>query len=512
METRVFLVLLLLGGEAIGANWDWGTRSPLDNYVNREDNTYTWSLLETYRVDAGNADEIEDTTVYVLNMTSQTWKDGNYSSRPVWYHHLTIAIPDEVTEFEHSFMWIGGGRNREIDEPPTPDSDTFVMATASFAFETQSCASYLKQIPNQPVFLPMSDDPSRSRSEDAIIAWTWRYFIETNGTDPDVLLRNPMTKAVMRAFDTVTTFAQQQNTRFNIQKFLPSGASKRGWTTWMVGCVDRRVFAMAPIVLSVLKLQETVNYHYRAYGGWSFAFNDYWSQNVTQYINDPRTKMMADVIDPYSYRTRLTMPKMVIQATGDEFFRPDEPNVWFHDLLGPKYLWIVENTHHGLTFAELDIFNNMVSFFGSTTKNYTLPEFNWTLSQSDGSGAIDVFTPQQIPLRVSTWYGESADGLRGDIRRDFRWAVASEEFPGEVDINPVVWDEDTLAIEEIVEDRHWRATFNEPAEGWLGFFVEVVFENDDGDELEFTTELNVIPPTWPFPACGSPEACKGTIV
>jgi hypothetical protein len=33
-----------------------------------------------------------------------------------------------------------------------------------------------------------------ARYEDDIIAWLWRVFIETNGSDPYILLRLPMTK------------------------------------------------------------------------------------------------------------------------------------------------------------------------------------------------------------------------------------------------------------------------------------------------------------------------------
>ena len=38
----------------------------------------------------------------------------------------------------------------------------------------------------------------RQRSEDDIIAWTWKTFFE-NTTNPSVLLRLPMTKAAVRA-------------------------------------------------------------------------------------------------------------------------------------------------------------------------------------------------------------------------------------------------------------------------------------------------------------------------
>ncbi|CAH1784681.1 unnamed protein product, partial [Owenia fusiformis] len=516
LEIKLFIVLVSAVTVCFGQqykDWTWSESSPLDDYVNRPDDTYDWTVLNTYRIDT-DLDDQEDCTTFVVNMTSQTWLNESYSSQPIWWHHLIIAIPDNVIDYEHGLVFINGGSNRIPDTPPDPDNDFGVNAISLAATEIQAVAALLKQNPNQPVTMPIAPDPTQRRSEDSIIAVTWRYFLETNGTDPDVLLRNPMTKAVMRAFDTITTLTTQHNTRFNIQKFLPAGASKRGWTTWMVACVDRRVFAMAPIVLSVLKFHETVSSHYRAYGGWSFAFGSYWVENITQFLNDPRTQMMADIVDPYSYRSRLTMPKMVVQAAGDEFFRPDEPNFWFNDLIGPKYMWVIENTHHGLTFAEPALFFNIAAFFKATSKNDVLPVFNWTLSQdaANRTGTIDVYTNQQVPVSVSAWYAETADGgPGGEVRRDFRWARASET-PGEIEENPVLWSEDVNAVEVIVPDRHFRATFAEPSSGWLGFFLEVVFTNSDGDEMEFTTELNVIPARYPFPACTTPENCWGRIV
>ena len=41
----------------------------------------------------------------------------------------------------------------------------------------------------------MKQDPdNRRKSEDALIAYTWRRFIEETPDDPEILLRMPMTK------------------------------------------------------------------------------------------------------------------------------------------------------------------------------------------------------------------------------------------------------------------------------------------------------------------------------
>ncbi len=42
-----------------------------------------------------------------------------------------------------------------------------------------------------------ADQSGKSRDEDALIAWTWKKYLDTNATDPNILLRFPMTKVDM---------------------------------------------------------------------------------------------------------------------------------------------------------------------------------------------------------------------------------------------------------------------------------------------------------------------------
>ena len=63
-------------------------------------------------------------------------------------------------------------------------------------------------------------------------------------------------------------------------------------------------------------------------------------------INNPMMDKMTAIIDPLSYKDRLTMPILSITATGDEFFAPDDTYLYFDQLLGPKYLRILPNIEH----------------------------------------------------------------------------------------------------------------------------------------------------------------------
>ena len=72
---------------------------------------------------------------------------------------------------------------------------------------------------------------------------------------PLLLLRMPMTKAVVRAMDAVTDYAQK-SFGVHLEKFVVGGASKRGWTTWTTGVVDKRCAAIVPVVMDLLNLAE----------------------------------------------------------------------------------------------------------------------------------------------------------------------------------------------------------------------------------------------------------------
>ena len=67
---------------------------------------------------------------------------------------------------------------------------------------------------------------------------------------------------------------------------------------------------MAPIVLSFLNMVPNFHHYWRAYGGWSFAMAPYYNEGITKTLDDPINKEAMKIFDPYSFRDRLTMPKV----------------------------------------------------------------------------------------------------------------------------------------------------------------------------------------------------------
>ena len=209
---------------------------------------------------------------------------------------------------------------------------------------TKTVVSQLKMVPNQPL---MFAGETTGRTEDEIIAYTWDKYLRTG--DARWPARLPMTKAAVRAMDTVTAFCgSAQGGGVSVQSFVVTGASKRGWTTWTTAAVDQRVSAIIPMVIDILNVQTSMLHHYNAYGFWSPAIEDYMNRASPDWFGTPEMAALMDIVDPYAYRRRLTMPKFIINDTGDEFFLPDSSQFYFADLPGVKYLRYVPNVEHAL--------------------------------------------------------------------------------------------------------------------------------------------------------------------
>ena len=106
--------------------------------------------------------------------------------------------------------------------------------------------------------------------------------------------------------------------------------------------------AAIPMVLDCLNMKQIFSDWFANMGAWSFALEPYYSEGLTAYFDDPSFERLASVVDPYTYRNRLTMPKMVISATGDEFFSPDDSYAWFDNMQGKTYLRLLPNAEHGM--------------------------------------------------------------------------------------------------------------------------------------------------------------------
>jgi len=284
----------------------------------------------------------------------------------------------------------------------------------------------------------------------------------------------------------------------NVDSFVIAGASKRGWTTWTTAAVDKRVIAMVPMVMPILNIVPNMNHHYQAYGNWSFALSDYLNLGLMGYLNKPVFDAMAAIVDPYTYRDRLTMPKIVLCAAGDEFFLPDSAQFFIHDLPGETYLNIIPDAEHSLATAYVDVGDTITTFYQLILNKTPRPVFTYEMQRGNDSASITVkVAPGQNnkPAYVTLWYANTLS----DRLRDFRLVVC-DQIPQ--CLNPVIWYYTELP-ETSPGSGVYIATMKRPPFGWTGFLVELTYAYGFFDRyLRLTTEVNIVPDVMPFPPCG----------
>jgi len=425
----------------------------LDRYVAKPDLTYSWKVVRTV---PGSP-----LTQYIVDLKSQTWRTEQEVDRPVWQHWLSVVRPANPTS-KLALLRITGGANG--GEPP----QSAEPATLRLAEMTNTVVAELKMVPNQP--LVFNGDGVR-RSEDDFIAYTWDQFIKTG--DETWPARLPMVKGAVRAMDCVQELlASDAGGRVRIEQFVVSGGSKRGWTTWCTAAVDKRVAAAIPIVIDVINVPACSRHHVAAYGFYAQAIGDYVRHDIKGRINDPRTKLLYEIEDPYSYRDRLTMPKFVVNASGDQYFPPDSSQFYYGDLQGEKYLRYVPNADHSL--RDSDALESIIAFYQTVLAGTPRPKYAWTF-EKDGSIRVK---SQTQPKAVTLWQANNPKA------RDFRVLSIGKAYRS-----------------ESLQDQGggvYVGRIEPPANGWTAFFVELTFDVGQSFPLKLSTAVRVLPDTLPF--------------
>jgi PhoPQ-activated pathogenicity-related protein len=451
-KIRVLLCLLCLLPVAAGAQAAHH-KTALDAYVHAPDSHYQYTLVEST--------PHPGYTVCLIRMVSQEWRSPAKVNQSVWKHWMEIYIPDQVSS-SIGLLYITGGETTEVH--PKPDE-----ALASMATDTHSVVSVLFDVPNQP--LTFTNDPYGPRKEDEIIAYTWRKFIETG--DENWPLRLPMTKAAVRAMDTVTSFAaSKEGGGHRVDRFFVMGASKRGWTTWTTAAVDPRVIAIAPMVIDVLNVIPSFEHHYGSYGFWAPSVKDYYDEHLMDNLNSEGFRKLMAIEDPYSYRERFTMPKLIIAAAGDQFFLPDSSQFYFKDLPGEKHMLYEANSDHSMKGT--DVLESIAAFYQSVLDGGKRPSMQWVF-EPDGSIRV---TMDRTPLTVKLWQATNP------AHRDFRVEAIGHAYQSSA-----------LTAES---PGVYVARVPKPAKGWTAFFVEATFAGDGKYPFKFTTAVRVLPNVEPY--------------
>jgi PhoPQ-activated pathogenicity-related protein len=293
-----------------------------------------------------------------------------------------------------------------------------------------------------------------------------------------------MTRAAVRAMDASSSYVAEA-AGHTLDRFVVAGGSKRGWTTWTTAIADDRVIAIVPIVIDLLNLEPSFQHHWQAYGAWSDAVNDYVHEGIMDWMGSSEFSRLLAIVEPYSFQDRLTLPKMLINASGDEFFLPDSWQFYWNDLVGEKHIRYVPNSGHSLD--ETDAIETLIAFYHSIITASRRPDFDWRVT--DGEIMIET-DPDMPPETVLLWQAVN------DSARNFR-----------VDVAGKVWTSETIVL---APDGRYRVRAAPPAKGWKAFFVELTFPGPGKYPHKQTTGVVVTPDRLLYPAyeAGMPRGTR----
>ena len=428
-------------------------RTALEEYVRAPDQHYSFVVVD-----------VEDElllTRYTIRMQSQAWNPGGeVLNRTIWEHGIALLVPRFIATDNTGLLLITGGSN---DDELIDDDD--VEGAALVALSTGSVVAVLFQVPNQP--LQFRDEPF-DHKEDQLVAYSWDKAMDTGDYSWPVYL--PMVKSAVRAMDTVQALFPQ------ISQFVVTGFSKRGAATWLTATVDPRVKAIAPGVFDVLNFSPQAEHHVKVYGCFARALKNYDDYQLFQRTNTPEGAALRLVVDPYSYvlrprfRERLSLPKYILNSTGDQLFVPDAARFYWGRLPGEKHIRYVPNSDHSLSNSEAVLANTLTGFLGwyrTVLSDTQRPQVSWSLNRS---GALVVRTSPPAPA-ARLWQATNATA------RDFRLKSIGEAW--------------TSSVLSSTPDGRYEVQVPPPSAGWTAYFVELTYPN--AAQQVYSTQVFVTP-------------------
>lgn len=389
----------------------------------------------------------EGVAIKRYQMVSQSWSPEGLVTPSQWKEDVTIAIP------EH---------------PKSPRaliavdiSDDTLLKVAQL---THTIVISVKSIP--PTNLVYQQD-NKVRIEDDSIARSWKLYSENPTQRQQLPLLIPMTATISQSI----RLAKTELAKWHINQFIVTGASKRGWATWLSAVSDPSVVAIVPMVIDLLDIKSALRNMNKTYGGnWPLFFAPYYNQGVDRMINTPAFAQLLKIIDPLEYmgtpaQSRLAIPKYIINASGDDFFPPDNSRFYFDKLPGVKSLRIAPNTGHlGIQdYAQ----QSLVAFINRLQDGRPLPVITTAPYRQDDSTTLKVSFSEK-PRKVVRWTATNP------AARDFRFACGIAY---------------TAAPLNVQAGNSVRTNLGYRGPGWQATFVEATF----ADGYVATTQVYITP-------------------
>ena len=248
-------------------------------------------------------------------------------------------------------------------------------------------------------------------------------------------------------------------------KFTLEGSNYLSWPVWLATSADPRIDGIVvkndPLPID---LEKSWQNHYKSLGGWSFAYQNFWSDsynklNIFSSLLEENFKNLVGLVDPFSYKERFfsrpnlyrngsnPLSILMIMNANSDYVQYDQVGHWLE--------WLPKDTSFVRIEDNLDFFNRnagyshnvqltdaTITFYYLSASQQKLPEVEWrtfiqqmpssspthTIHNIRFCGKIGPPTGNAIawPKRINLKHSysrkqELSDKIQNDIyQRDFR--------------------------------------------------------------------------------------------
>jgi hypothetical protein len=239
----------------------------------------------------------------------------------------------------------------------------------------------------------------------------------------------------------------------------------------------------------------------------------------------------------------------------------DDTNYWWNEMPEPKHFMMIPNAEHSLATGILEAVPAIGAWIDALLHKDTVPKFTWEINNSTGDITVTL-DETGIVHSATMWYASSCGENAWDNntkRRDFRIAHLDNPctcgpFVAGMCVNlKTFWKKQELEMQMVKGKRTYVAHQEMPTDGtWTAFLVDIKYVNkhagpfdwegakksitrknedkntvaaklrevfpdfggiphDFGQFFEFTSQVSIIPNTFPYPDC-SGASCGETLV
>ncbi|CAF0845371.1 unnamed protein product [Brachionus calyciflorus] len=336
-----------------------------------------------------------------------------------------------------------------------------------------------------------------------------KWFDGTSYNNVPILF--PMTKAVKRCMDMVVKELRANGIQFS-ERFIVSGASKRGWTAYLTAAVDPRVFAVVPIVFDLININVNFHAQFRSLGGkYSFALKDYYNYELSKKIDTVEANELLKLVDVNMYLQNLRDKTIyMIVATGDEFMMPENLQHFIGNLKiqtnNSVYIRVLDSNHY-LTGQENSLMLSIKGFLFLLSLGPTFfPKFDWKFSNSLTLGKIDGKISNLEAFESYEFVSYSAR-TANKKRIDFRKNTLNGP-------QQIKWMRNNLVKSSRITKRSLSRSVSVKISksNYVGFYLETRLKfKGEQEYFVFSTNINIAPDTYPIKDCKG-FACEGQII